>query len=127
MFALTFVNIVLVTWNHSSGKDLMEERNGKGDEMMGCGGRVRGRYMKGIVNLLWPSQVVSIKRGGGRRNVSAHSLFRRFPKRQFAPFALDNDPYEIAALRADIQSVGVRDIVRGRQRAHVTVIREHLG
>ena len=42
MSALTFGLIVVVTWDHSSGDDLTVERKGNGDEMIGCGGRVRG-------------------------------------------------------------------------------------
>jgi hypothetical protein len=51
MLKMDFADIVLVIWNHSSGDDLTVDRNGNGDERTGCGGRVRGRYVKATINL----------------------------------------------------------------------------
>ena len=51
MSELGFTAIVLVTWNHSSGNDLIVERNGKGEGRIGCAGRNWDRYVNGMVNL----------------------------------------------------------------------------
>ena len=48
------------------------------------------------------------------------------PKCKLAPLALDNDPEKIATLRSDIIGLGERVIVRGRERASLSVIHEHI-
>lgn len=56
-----------------------------------------------------------------------HSLFGVFPDCQLAPPALEDDPQEIAAVRTDVRSIGVLDLVGGRECASHSSIREHLG
>lgn len=48
------------------------------------------------------------------------------PKCQLAPLAFDNNPEKITTLHSDMISLGERVIVRGRERASLSVIHEHI-
>jgi hypothetical protein len=63
---------------------------------------------------------------GGRGEGHRDSLFGELPKSELAPFALDDDAEEIGTLRADVRGVGIRNVVRRRERASLSIIHEQV-
>ena len=96
-----------------------------------------GARQKVTERVRWPFPQKK-KKGGGRRGcwrgtagsvkrgANAHSLFGKLPNWQLDSFAPDDEPQEIVAFRTDVRSVGIHDIVRGREGASPTFIHERL-